>query len=350
MNAERPWRPAAVAAPGPTMQAPESADAGGTPGALTVVPFVAALSRNGRDVVAFVVATPAISLLAVGLLLIGGAGPVAATGVAVAAAVSFVLVIFWRRARIERVARQLGAAVSPTNPAETVSRALHACRGSFVAFGLRGMTEAMGRRGVVDRTFLVAAPGGEPALEPLAMPFEPQPLNELESTLLREGGVQKARGEAQPSFIRRNMILKGGWAIALVFGFNWFIALVDTLREGRLDGKSGWRLLWWSVFLAALLLIPVHAGRWNEQWLLVPGGVVLRRSGWFRGGWDLYVFDRRRSVLLAGCLNGGRWGAFLADAEQNSMIIGTKREIELLLRGWLSPLAPPPLERLADLR
>jgi hypothetical protein len=38
-----------------------------------------------------------------------------------------------------------------------------------------------------------------------------------------------------------------------------------------------------------------------------------------------------------------------ADANAYETTIATKKEVDFLLRAWLSPLAPPPAERLSDL-
>jgi hypothetical protein len=44
-----------------------------------------------------------------------------------------------------------------------------------------------------------------------------------------------------------------------------------------------------------------------------------------------------------------RWWATISDSEVRETIFGTETEMHLLLRAWLSPLDPPPRERLTDL-
>ena len=51
-------------------------------------------------------------------------------------------------------------------------------------------------------------------------------------------------------------------------------------------------------------------------------------------------------VGLVGCAT---WRLSVADAESSEITTITDRERQLLLRAWLSPVPPPPLEQLVDL-
>ena len=43
------------------------------------------------------------------------------------------------------------------------------------------------------------------------------------------------------------------------------------------------------------------------------------------------------------------WRVCLVDKDRSERTVVTKNEADILLRGWLSPLGPPPIERLTDL-
>ena len=83
---------------------------------------------------------------------------------------------------------------------------------------------------------------------------------------------------------------------------------------------------------------------------MVPAGIVLRKGKWLKRRWALHLFDRRESILLMYKLYRRQWVLVVADREACESVMGTKQELEAVLRAWLSPLAPPTLEQLSDLR
>jgi hypothetical protein len=61
------------------------------------------------------------------------------------------------------------------------------------------------------------------------------------------------------------------------------------------------------------------------------------------------VFDRRRSVLAVMRTTSRQWNLCVADGERCLSAVGAQNELETALRAWLSPLSPPPADRLSDL-
>lgn len=146
--------------------------------------------------------------------------------------------------------------------------------------------------------------------------------------------------------IRRNVRLKG----ALMLGF-WCYFFLNAATVAYQLGQVTVRLCFWVLVLAIYLFVSPSSGTSLSpaQWLLVPSGLILRKPARDRTRSSLHLFDRRRSVLCAYQVRKGSWMIYVADSEKNESVPVTSREARLLLRAWLSPLAPPPVEKLADL-
>ena len=192
---------------------------------------------------------------------------------------------------------------------------------------------------------------------PLTFPFEPQPLNEALSTLMDAQARAQAAGEPdrpptgpQSSFIaqlvQRNVALNGGRLLIALFALSWVTSLHEAISKRELSPY----FIFITLALPLMLFWP-NGPRWlSRQWFLVPGGLVLRRAPWFQRHWTLHLFNRQTSVLLVGRLHRQRWGLFVADNTRNDYALITEDEAQFVLRAWLSPLPPPPLDRLADLQ
>jgi len=53
-----------------------------------------------------------------------------------------------------------------------------------------------------------------------------------------------------------------------------------------------------------------------------------------KGGWDVRVFDRRRSVLIVYRFWRTQWGLCVADSDACEIDIGTREEMEFVLRAF----------------
>jgi hypothetical protein len=106
---------------------------------------------------------------------------------------------------------------------------------------------------------------------------------------------------------------------------------------------------------AVLLGIGLYSFTRRTEWLAVPGGLVVRRGARFRSQWDLHLFDRRKAVLLliappaAGAYQRS-WLLIVADEHTCKSRFGAQAEVEGAARAWLSPLPPPSVAQLSDLR
>jgi hypothetical protein len=189
-------------------------------------------------------------------------------------------------------------------------------------------------------------------IAPLSVPIEPQPLNEATSAMIidRSQGTDAMPANPADAGLKRhihpNVILRGGYAIMILFLIYWAMAALESWQQGRLKPA----LFAWTAGLLILLFLPINARLiGGVQWLVVPGGVLVRRAGWREGGWKLRLFRPDRSVLCAARHRKRRWGVDISDAERCESTVATQAEVEFLLSAWLSPLPPPPLERLSDL-
>ena len=84
------------------------------------------------------------------------------------------------------------------------------------------------------------------------------------------------------------------------------------------------------------------------DWLIVPGGLVHRRAGRLRSTWNLHVFDRRCSLLIAYHESADEWKVTVADELRQETLSANDEQVRCLLSAWLSPIAPPKAEQLAD--
>lgn len=198
------------------------------------------------------------------------------------------------------------------------------------------------------------------AIEPFCVPFEPQLVGEGEPPAgLREAaatadGASRGSGaddSAGPRSGRRGVLgrMKTAYRpVAVVL--SWMPAALMLWVYWQTG--SGW---WLAI---AIILVGVETFRLlgpgalgaSRQCLAVPGGVVVRESGFLRQGWRVHVHDRRSSVLVAARKSDAVWFVQVADAAKKSSFLLKPGDVEFLLRAWLSPLRPPGVERLSDLR
>ena len=81
----------------------------------------------------------------------------------------------------------------------------------------------------------------------------------------------------------------------------------------------------------------------------MPGGLIVRATRPWRPAAHVHLYNRRDSALIVQQLFRDKWLLCVADGEASGRTALTKKEAEVTLRAWLSPLPPPPVERLTDL-
>lgn len=225
------------------------------------------------------------------------------------------------------------------------------------------MTRAMGKIGRIGETYQLWWKAEPDSVEPLTMVFEPRLLDEadvgfeeLAQATASKTGASDANSSEAPGWredmlemrgVQRNIRLKGGWPLLSIVAVLVLFALLDALRSHAVT----WLLLVAIGSCFALFFIPARS-RWfaTSHWLLVPGGILHRKAKTRDRKVTLHLFVRRHSVMtIYQQRNRGVWLLTVADAEASETTVVTDRERQLLLRAWLSPVEPPPLERLVDL-
>ncbi len=217
-------------------------------------------------------------------------------------------------------------------------------------------------RGHVSQAFRLWKHKPAPAVvEPLTHPFEPRLIDETDVGFVALAhATEKALSDASevgssadddirriPRFMRRNILLNGGYLFLLV-ALLWIVR--DTILLIR-TGEFSFRLLFSCIALAALLWLPVSGGAISrEQWLVLPGGLLRRTPTKRSNESDLYIFNARRSLLLAIQTPYKAWRLLLSDGEESDWFDATKVEMDIICRAWCSPIKPPTVEQLSDFK
>lgn len=217
--------------------------------------------------------------------------------------------------------------------------------------------------GRVGETIRLQWSGAPEPIEPLTVTFEPRSLDEADAAFEEleaasasvEQEDRDAHSRPPPTHrddvlavrrIRRNLALKGGWIAAGILAVFFLKAIWESYPHRTVT----WGVFFWGGLLALTLYGPVSGGFFGaRQWLLVPGGLVVRKAR--RGGLtsSVHLFERRTSVLCVHQVRRRVWIVTAADADAYETTVGTKKEVDFLLRAWLSPLPPPSAEQLSDL-
>jgi hypothetical protein len=249
-------------------------------------------------------------------------------GVALA---TVLLIASWRQKRARTIAQEAVAAVSHHGVASAMRRMLDSTHGMPVATGLHATLSLLAARDHGGTTLRICRTNEMVALEPLTCPFEPQPLNEMHSALIRqqcdEGGRAPGQAASAARSFARNVALKGGWVLLVIVGADWVWALITAVAQRTIT----WHLVVFSLALLIMALMPANWG-FTRQWFVVPGAIVLRKSGWLQGRWELHLFERCQSVLCVSHWTRNLWLGDVADAETSTSRTLTRDEAEFLLR------------------
>lgn len=211
-----------------------------------------------------------------------------------------------------------------------------------------------GKVGLIFRSYLSAQ---YPSIEPIAVPFEPVPLDQSNGLFVGleantpASDAPSVRGESwrtKTGVARRIEFFGGRWLFVMLGVFVVLDGLVHWM-QGTLLSPTFWMLL--SFLLMILVGIGgVGAWRHNKQWLLVPGGLAVRKTARKAASkWDVRLYSRRSSVLFVRQTTKRHWLVCVAEDAASDHVVVTRAEVEMLLRAWLSPLTPPPVQQLSDL-
>lgn len=263
-------------------------------------------------------------------------------------AVLLVLWLFLSRALARRaVARQLRDGWMEDLPG-TTNAILRATRFLQPMSGIHDFIRQAGRAGLASTVLRLCQEKHIATLEPIGVPFEPQRLDETDTTLLHIAGDADAIADeaVDPVWrsIKRNVRVKGGWLFVIIFS-------ISVLFQGLMSWRSGratWDFVWYTALLLSILFIPVGGFASSKQLLAVPGGLLYRKASRNAEQWETHLFARESSVVCVYQAGKRQWQIIVADNEKQARWAGTKTEMEFAVRAWLSPLEPPPIERLRE--
>jgi hypothetical protein len=222
--------------------------------------------------------------------------------------------------------------------------------------------KSLAAEGKVGETIMLWSKTPCDEIQPINEPFEAKLLDEadgayeeLDAALsgdeqrIEETAAQMRLAREVPFGLRRikrNVRMHGGrWRI-------WSSLFAITMLAFLSWSQNQFRWFFWIQVGSLLLLLYVPFGItwWKpQQWWAIPGGIVYRWAGLFDRKGKVHVFNRRTSVL---CIYEGwphNWVLTVADRNRSAMRYATISEVNFLLRAWLSPLEPPPVEKLVDL-
>ncbi len=186
---------------------------------------------------------------------------------------------------------------------------------------------------------------------PATVTFEPIPLDETHPSLeylaasgeKQEHAVARKRARA----VKRIMVRYGIPFILLIQLFG------NVLPQAIARGMSGW-WDWLAVGTLDLVLMAVVAYNWYRQnhleWILVPGGVVVRKSRLLASGSSLDVLTPSNSILLIRPAQAG-WNAQIHPHDANRPFTTALTDLErsALLATWQSSVPTPEPEKLREL-
>jgi hypothetical protein len=224
------------------------------------------------------------------------------------------------------------------------------------------LARLLAKRGEVGRTIRMQWRGTFSPVEPLAVVFEARLMDESDAAFMEleaattshANAAQSSEAESRAAGddaigvrkIHRNVKLRGGWAFVVMFAFFTLQEAVESYMHKTIS----WKLPFFSLMLLLILVGPDRGLFASQtQWLLAPGGLFVRKAVRRSTRSQLHLFDRRKSVLCLSQERKARWFVAVADAEAHELTAATEREVHFLLRAWLSPLEPPPADRLTDL-
>lgn len=190
---------------------------------------------------------------------------------------------------------------------------------------------------------------------PLTVPFEPIELNETEPAL--SGMVESFVSNEEDSdvaevkkarWLGRLFVRVGAPAITLlVVTIN---AVSHMITHTATQGFRLWFVAMWLGILGVTFGACYYAvWRNSAQWLLIPGGVVIRRTFWKNVGTRLERFTPADTLLMLTPYNIG-WSATLyRGTKPVHQKLFTRMEATALLAAWQSPISPKRINEMSDL-
>lgn len=210
------------------------------------------------------------------------------------------------------------------------------------------LARGLARAGLSGLTVRIGPANPKP-ITPLGQPFEARLLSQRDqgfAELAAAADAMAASGKQLPESPSDRRAARRR-QVAFVFSAMMITAFYFLALQQVWYGRFHVIALGASVGLA-LGAVGYVSNAFRVRWLIVPGGVLLRRLR-LRGPAALHVVSRRTGVLIA-VGTGSSWQVSVADAEACAVSGMTDKELEIVLRAWVSPLPPPAVETLSDLQ
>jgi hypothetical protein len=180
---------------------------------------------------------------------------------------------------------------------------------------------------------------------PITTPFEPQLLDERDVTFRNVELIDVDHPEPVPKLNWRKLMDRRRWPpyAKLI----WMLLIFEWVR--RWMGAS-WEFAVYVFFVAGFSIVMRLRFLDRSHWLVVPGGLVIREAGVWGKGSELVLLTPKDTVLAVGESSPDRWQVCAARFGSSFKKEFTRREADLLIRVWCSPLSPPSIEQLSDLQ
>lgn len=182
---------------------------------------------------------------------------------------------------------------------------------------------------------------------PLGVPFEPYELNEGRSPLADLIGSSAAVADPEAVAAMRSSRSKRALARLGIPAILLLSTLPNAITQIAIhrDPATSWI---WAAPVVLMVLAAAIVWWLSDQWLLVPGGVVIRKTMVGKVGESLKLCTPANSMLII----RPQQSFFSLELWQGSHVKkrqATKLEAAALLAAWQSPIPPPDPDRLSDL-
>lgn len=190
---------------------------------------------------------------------------------------------------------------------------------------------------------------------PLTVPFEPIELDETQPALsgmvesfVSSDGDSEVAEVKKARWLGRMFVRVGAPSIMLLpVTIN---AFVQIITQTAIQGFRLWFIAMWLGVLGVTFAACFYAvWRTSAQWMLIPGGLVIRRTFLKNVGTRLERFTPADTMLMLTPFNIGWTATLFRGMKSVQRRLLTRMEATALLAAWQSPIPPRSAEEMSDL-